>query len=173
MLLLPICLQTPAYIRRCTVYAYYNQRERAIGSNTSTSRNSAINIPLTIHFNARSLRPLSPFSIQGPVYGLDFRFPSGSIDQIAHLGFFKVDITTDGNRRCSLWCKNCGHYSPDWPLLHVSAVGIWWSARYLYPHRTTSPLTDPVTVYSEVHAFGWCQFSYLVLKKDRGAGRWL
>lgn len=69
--------------------------ESAIGSNTSTSRNSAINI---LHFNALSLRSYSLFSIQGPVYGLDFHFPLGSIDQTAHLGFFKVDITTDGNQ---------------------------------------------------------------------------
>lgn len=33
---------------------------------------------------------------KGPFMGLIFPFPSGSIDQTAHLGFFKVDITTDG-----------------------------------------------------------------------------
>lgn len=112
-----------------------------IGSNTSISRNSAINIPLTIRFNARSLRSYSTFSIQGPIYGLDFPFPSGSIDQTAHLGFFKVDITTDGNQYLQLQCKNYGHYSPDWPLLHLSVVGISWFGKVFISPQDQIPLT--------------------------------
>lgn len=37
--------------------------------------------------------------------GLIFPFPSGSIDQTALLGFFKVDITTDGNQYLQLQSK--------------------------------------------------------------------
>lgn len=59
----------------------------AVGSRAPFSRNTAINTPLTIHFNPQSLRSRSPFSIQGPFMGLIFRFPSVGIDQTAHLGF--------------------------------------------------------------------------------------
>lgn len=113
--------------------------ESVIRSNTSISRNSAINIPLTIRLKARSLRSHSCFSIQSPFMGLIFPFPSGSIDQTALLGFFKVDITTDGNQYLQHQCKNYSHYSPDWPLLHLSVVSILWFDRYLYLHRTKSP----------------------------------
>lgn len=58
------------HTRRHT-HANYD-REVAIGSNTCISRNSGINIPLTIHFIVRSLRSCSPFSIQGPFMGLIF-----------------------------------------------------------------------------------------------------
>lgn len=42
-------------------------------------------------FGPSGLTPL--LASKGPFYGLDFPFPSGSIDQTAHLGLFKVDIT--------------------------------------------------------------------------------
>lgn len=113
--------------------------ESAIGSNTSTSRNSAINNTLTIHFNAWSLRAHSPFSIQGPRLWAWFSLPIRQHWSTAHFGFFKVDITTDGNQCRQLGCKNYSHYSTDWPLVHLSVVGISWFGRYLYTHRTKSP----------------------------------
>lgn len=108
-------------------------------SNTSISRNQAVNMFLTIHFKDWSHRSHSSFSIQRPIYGLDFPFPSGSIDQTAYLECFKVDITTDSYRYLQLQCKNCSHYSTDWPLLHLLVVGILWFGRYLYLHRAESP----------------------------------
>lgn len=65
---------------------------------------------------------LSPLlASKGPFMGLIFPFPSGSIDQIAHLGVFKVDITTDGNQYWRLRCKNCGHY-----LIGLFSISQWW-----------------------------------------------
>lgn len=93
-----MCAYTLQHKRRtCTLRHTCANCKSAVGSHAPFSRNSAINTPLTIHFNPRSLRSRSPFSIQGPFMGLIFRFPSGGIDQKAHLGFSRWTLQLMAN----------------------------------------------------------------------------
>lgn len=105
--------------------------EVAIGSNTCVSWNSAINIPLTIHFIVPSLRSCSPFSFQGPFMGLIFPSHQATLIKKHTQGFSRWTLHLMANSAVSQSVKTkaiihlIGHSSTSQGQTFHDSAGIY------------------------------------------------